>query len=58
MKWDLTGKWIISNRLGKATFKVQVRKRNDLCTGSNWDCKWRWAKIEDIQELNLAYSGS
>jgi len=57
MKWDLTGKWIISNRLGKATFKVQVRYPSDYGIG-NWAYKWRWAKIEDIQELNLVYNGS
>ena len=57
MKWDLTGKWIISNRLGKATFKVQVRKTSNYGIGE-WDYKWRWAKIEDIQELNLMYNGS
>jgi hypothetical protein len=33
MKWDLTGKWIISNRLGKATFKVQVRKPSNYGIG-------------------------
>jgi len=56
MKWDLTGKWIISNRLGKATFKVQVKRPSNL--GQDWDYKWQWAKIEDIQELHLMYNGS
>jgi hypothetical protein len=49
---ELTGKWIISSRFGKATFKVQVKYPFD----HGWDYKWRWAKIEEIQKLNLGYS--
>ena len=54
MKWELTGKWIISTRFGKATFRVEVNRS----LGQDWDYKWRWATIEEIQELNLCYNGS
>jgi len=54
MKWELTGKWIISTRFGKATFRVEVKRS----LGQDWDYKWRWATIEEIQELNLCYNGS
>jgi|AntDeeMinimDraft_6_1070357.scaffolds.fasta_scaffold25066_1 hypothetical protein len=57
MKWELTGKWIISTRFGKATFRVEV-KRPARSLGQDWDYKWRWANIEEIQELNLCYNGS